>query len=95
MNESLIDQQKKHESEMVRQAQILRETFSTVPGQEALKILLDLCCYHKQLPTTQLNGMTSGNALYFGGRRDVGQAVLNLMNFTPSDQSVVVKTKRA
>lgn len=73
----------------VAQAQIFRETFSTVAGKQCLADIMRLCGESKYLAQPP----SGDNALYWFGRRDVGLAIKEIMNFTPSEVKAVVKTK--
>lgn len=90
MNENIVDKQRAQENVLVHQAQVLRETFSTVAGQEALVIIKELCGHERQLPGPQVR---ADDALYWGGRRDVYTAIQKLLSFTPRSDKPVVKTK--
>jgi hypothetical protein len=93
MNENIIEKQRQHESELLHDSRILRETFSTTAGIEGLKIIMKLCRDGKQLfpPGAQ---PTSEAALYFGGRRDVANAINELLRYQPRDEKAVVRTKQ-
>lgn len=93
MNENILSKQREFDSEMLRQSRLLRETFSTAAGIEGLKIILSLCRDGKQVlpPGTPL---TADAVLYFSGRRDVGHAIKELLEFQPREEKAVVKTKQ-
>lgn len=94
MSDSAVDKQKTHDSIKVVQAQIMREAFSTVAGQQALTIIMELCGEGKYLPGLPgSQGITGDSALYWFGRRDVGVAIRQIMDFTPKTEKAVVKTK--
>lgn len=92
----MSDAKRAQEAKSIRQAQVLRETFSSPAGMEALRIIVNEICNHdKSLPITQAPPGSFGDiALYLSGMRDVATELARRMNFTPSDTEVVVKTKR-
>ncbi len=95
-------QQGRAEEELMLVSRKFNTVFSGPAGQDVLDYIVKrLCRATRQLPISPappgavlLPTPTSEGALYWGGRGDVGRAIVEIMEYEPQSAEIVVKRKR-